>query len=62
MVDVILANLAERAKEPSTWRGVGWLLVAVGVLPSGAVEGLTALGVALVGFVEVARRENADCS
>ena len=49
--------LKNRALEPSTWRGLGWLLVAVGVLPVGAVEGIAALGVAVVGAVEVIRRE-----
>lgn len=49
--------LKRRAVEPSTWRGVGWALVAVGVLPAGSVEGLAALGVALVGFVEMVRKE-----
>lgn len=46
-----------RLKEPSTWRGVGWLLVAAGVLPVGAVEGVAGLGLALVGAVEVIRKE-----
>jgi len=49
--------LKKRAVEPSTWRGVGWALVAVGVLPVGAVEGLAAVGVALVGLVEIIRSE-----
>lgn len=51
--------LKERASEPSTWRGLGWLLVAVGVLPVGAVDGLAAAGVALVGVVEAIRKEKA---
>ncbi len=49
--------MKRRALEPSTWRGLGWLLVAVGVLPVGAVEGIAALGVAVVGLVEVVRSE-----
>lgn len=49
--------MKRRALEPSTWRGLGWLLVAVGVLPVGAVEGVAALGVAVVGLVEVVRSE-----
>lgn len=49
--------LKKRAVEPSTWRGLGWILVAAGVLPVGAVEGLAALGVAVVGLVEVVRSE-----
>lgn len=46
-----------RLKEPSTWKGIGWLLVAAGVLPVGAVEGVAGLGIALVGAVEVIRKE-----
>lgn len=49
--------LKKRAVEPSTWRGLGWILVAAGVLPVGAVEGLAALGVAVVGLVEVVSKE-----
>lgn len=49
--------LKNRALEPSTWRGLGWLLVAVGVLPVEAVEGIAALGVAVVGLVELVRKE-----
>lgn len=47
-----------RAIEPSTWKGLGWLLVAAGVLPVGSVEAVVSLGVALVGLVEVMRKEN----
>jgi len=46
-----------RIVEPSTWKGIGWVLVAAGVLPVGAVEGLVGVGVALVGLVEVIRKE-----
>lgn len=49
--------ILEKFKEPSTWKGIGWLLVAVGVLPVGAVEGLAAAGAALVGAVEIIRKE-----
>ena len=51
--------IKQRAVEPSTWKGVGWLLVAIGVLPVGAVEGFAAVGAALVGLVEVIRKEKA---
>lgn len=51
--------IKRRVVEPSTWKGVGWLLVAVGVLPVGAVEGFVAVGAALVGLVEVIRKEKA---
>ena len=46
-----------RVVEPSTWRGVGWLLVALGLVPVGSVELIVSAGVALVGAVEVIRRE-----
>lgn len=48
---------AARLGEASTWKGVGWLLVAAGIVPVGAVEGVAALGVALVGVVEIIRKE-----
>ena len=51
--------IKRRAVEPSTWKGAGWLLVAIGVLPVGAVEGFAAAGAALVGLVEVIRKEKA---
>lgn len=51
--------IKQRAVEPSTWKGAGWLLVAIGVLPVGAVEGFAAVGAALVGLVEVIRKEKA---
>lgn len=49
--------LKKRAVESSTWRGLGWLLVAVGVLPVGSVDMVVAAGVAVVGLVEVVRKE-----
>ena len=49
--------IKERLVEPSTWKGIGWLLVAAGVLPVGAVDGFVALGAALVGAVEIVRKE-----
>ncbi len=51
------AWLIERVKEQSTWRGIGLLLVAAGVLPMGAVDFLVAAGVGVVGVVEVVKRE-----
>lgn len=50
-------NLLEKLKEPTTWKGLGWLLVAVGIVPVGAVEPLVSLGVALVGVVEIVRKD-----
>lgn len=51
--------LWEKAKEPSTWKGLGWLLVAAGILPVGSTELIAGAGVALVGLVEIIRKENA---
>jgi hypothetical protein len=50
--------LKARAEEPSTWRGVGWVLVALGLVPVGSVELIVSAGVALVGIVEVVRKES----
>lgn len=49
--------VADRLVEPSTWRGIGWLLVAAGLLPVGSVDMVVSFGVAMVGAVEVVRRE-----
>jgi hypothetical protein len=46
-----------RLGEASTWKGIGWLLVAAGVVPVGAVDGVVSIGLALVGVVEVLRSE-----
>lgn len=46
-----------RLGEASTWKGIGWLMVAAGVLPVGAVDGLAAVGLGLVGLVEMVRKE-----
>jgi hypothetical protein len=60
MSESVLGMLKRKAGEPSTWKGLGWLLVALGVMPVGAIEGLSAAGVALVGVVEMIRREKLD--
>lgn len=49
--------LKRRAVEVSTWRGVGALLVALGLVSAGSVDAAIAAGVALIGLVEVVRRE-----
>ena len=49
--------LMKKAGEPSTWKGLGWLLVAVGVLPVAAVPALVSVGAGVVGLVEVIRNE-----
>lgn len=49
--------LMRKAKEPSTWKGIGWILAAVGLVPLGSVDLIVSAGVALVGLVEVIRKE-----
>lgn len=48
--------LKTRAKEPSTWRGLGLLLVAVGLIPAGSVELIVAAGVAVAGLADVLKK------
>ena len=50
--------LMKKAGEPSTWKGAGWLLVALGLVPVGAVDVLVSVGVGVVGLVEVIRQEH----
>ncbi len=49
--------LKARLVEPSTWKGVGWVLVSLGLVPVGSVDLVVSAGVALVGLVEVVRKE-----
>lgn len=49
--------LMKKAGEPSTWKGLGWVLVALGLVPLGSVDLLVSVGVGLVGLVEVVRKE-----
>lgn len=49
--------LKARLKESSTWRGLGLLLVSVGLLPMGSVDVLVSAGIAIAGVVEAARAE-----
>ena len=49
--------LKRKAGEPSTWKGLGWVLVAAGLIPVGSVDLLVSVGVGLVGLVEVVRKE-----
>lgn len=48
--------LKQRLKEASTWRGIGGVLVAAGMIAPGAVEVLVGAGVAVVSLVEVLRK------
>lgn len=50
--------LRRKAAEPSTWKGLGWILAAVGLVPAGSVDLVVSLGVGLVGLVEMIRREH----
>jgi len=50
--------LKKRAKEPSTWKGIGWVLVAAGLVPVGSVDLVVSAGVAIVGVVEMLRSES----
>ena len=47
----------ERAKEPSTWRGIGALVVSLGLASAGSVDAVIAAGGALVALVEILRGE-----
>lgn len=49
--------LLRKMGEPSTWKGLGWVLVAAGLVPVGSVDLVVSLGVGLVGLVEVIRKE-----
>lgn len=49
--------LRKRAGEPSTWKGLGWVLVAAGLVPVAAVDVLVTVGLGVVGLVEMARQE-----
>lgn len=50
-------RLKAMALEPSTWRGVGGLLVALGIGSAGTVNAVIAVGMAVVSVVEVIRSE-----
>ena len=49
--------LKKRAVEVSTWRGMGGLLVALGLVSAGQVDLIISAGMALVSVVEVVRKE-----
>lgn len=49
--------LLSRAKEPSTWRGVGGLLVSLGLASMGSVEAAVSVGTVLLSAVEMIRKE-----
>ena len=53
MIEVLM----RKAGEPSTWKGLGWILVATGLIPFAAVDLLVSGGLALVGLVEIIRKE-----
>lgn len=50
-----------RLREPSTWRGIVWILTAAGVSLSPELwETITAVGMAVAGLIGVITRENAS--
>lgn len=49
--------LLQRLAEPSTWRGLGVIAVASGMASAETVEHATTAGLALIGCVEVFRKE-----
>ncbi len=52
--------LLQRLREPSTWRGLIWLLTALGIsIRPELWEQITAVGMALAGLLGVALREEA---
>lgn len=50
--------LWKKLKEPSTWRGIGGFIVALGLASVGSVDAVIAAGMAIVSAVEIIRREN----
>lgn len=54
--------ILQRIREPSTWRGLGGLLAAAGVLSLGSVDALIAVGMAVWSAVEVIRKERGAAS
>lgn len=54
---IVMDWIKRRLVEPSTWKGLGWVLVAAGLIPAGAVEAVVAVGVGVVGLVEIVRKE-----
>ena len=49
--------IKRRGGEASTWRGVGGLVVAVGLASQGQVDAVIAVGAALMSAVEIMRSE-----
>jgi hypothetical protein len=53
--------LLERLKEPSTWRGLFALLTAIGLkLHPEMQEAILTTGLALIGMINVVRKESND--
>ena len=58
-----MTYLLERLKEPSTWRGLFALLTAVGLkLHPELQEAILTTGLALIGMINVVRKESNDTS
>ena len=57
----LMKYLLERLKEPSTWRGLFALLTAVGLkLHPEMQEAILTTGLALIGMINVVRKESND--
>ena len=50
-------KIVQKLQEPSTLRGLALLMVVAGVAPLESVDALTMAGGALMGLVEIVRRE-----
>ncbi len=58
MGESVVGVIVRKAKEPSTWKGIGWILAAAGLVPVGSVDLVVSAGIGLVGLVEVLRKES----
>lgn len=58
MGDSVAEIIVRKAKEPSTWKGIGWILAAAGLVPVESVDLVVSAGVGMVGLVEVLRKES----
>lgn len=46
--------IIKRLREPSTWGGLGMLLVSLGMgIPPGAIEAVTSIGVGVAGLASI---------
>lgn len=46
--------IIKRLREPSTWGGLGMLLISLGMgIPPGAIEAVTSIGVGVAGLASI---------